>query len=155
MPTVSFTEIWSQRAFWWQMVGQSSWLTLARPESTAMAVIPVVVTLWHHSPDVLCSLRMQHPWPRGVLAVSSQRCFLARLSCGKSEAHQLGKIFDLVGCPPSMTGPEMCLCLEEPFPQRAQPSAVSGTWDRGVWSTAAAGDADFEPTRVNPCRTFT
>ena len=66
------------------MVGQSGWLTLAWPESTATRQAALhlwLLTLWYRElQKSFCNLPMQSLWMCGALAVSSQ---------GHSEADQL------------------------------------------------------------------
>ncbi|XP_078390599.1 cyclin-dependent kinase 4 isoform X2 [Cetorhinus maximus] len=73
---------------------------LARIYSCQMALTPVVVTLWYRAPEVLLQATYATPvdlWSTGCIFAEMFR--RRPLFCGKSEADQLGKIFDMTGLP--------------------------------------------------------
>ncbi|XP_070791027.1 cyclin-dependent kinase 4 isoform X1 [Pituophis catenifer annectens] len=68
---------------------------LARIYSCQMALTPLVVTLWYRAPEVLLQSTYATPvdlWSVGCIFAEMFR--RKPLFCGKSEADQLGKIFD-------------------------------------------------------------
>ena len=74
---------------------------LARIYSYQMALTPMVVTVWYRAPEVLLQSTYAAPVDMWSVGCSFAEMFCRKpLFCGKSEADQLGKIFDLIGLPP-------------------------------------------------------
>ncbi|KAM9321545.1 cyclin-dependent kinase 4 [Gastrophryne carolinensis] len=94
---------------------------LARIYSCQMALTPVVVTLWYRAPEVL--LQSTYATPVDIWSVG---CIFAEmfrrkpLFCGKSEADQLCKIFDMIGLPSEEEWPEDVTLPRSAFSPRSQ-----------------------------------
>ncbi|XP_067832594.1 cyclin-dependent kinase 4 [Heptranchias perlo] len=92
---------------------------LARIYSCQMALTPVVVTLWYRAPEVLLQSTYATPvdlWSTGCIFAEMFR--RRPLFCGKSEADQLGKIFDMTGLPAEEEWPEDVMLPRNAFTHR-------------------------------------
>ncbi|XP_041836377.1 cyclin-dependent kinase 4 [Melanotaenia boesemani] len=90
---------------------------LARIYSCHMALTPVVVTLWYRPPEVLLQTSYATPvdiWSTGCIFAEMFR--RKPLFCGKSEMDQLGKIFEVIGLPPTEEWPTDVSVPREHFP---------------------------------------
>ncbi|GAB1600852.1 cyclin-dependent kinase 6 [Argonauta hians] len=96
---------------------------LARNYTFQMTLTAVVVTLWYRAPEVILQAQYASPvdlWSCGCIFAE---LFNRRpLFCGKSEIHQLAKIFEVLGLPSQEEWPENAILLWSSFtPQLKKP----------------------------------